>query len=149
MLGRKDLFQLILPHTHHSPSLKRVQAGTQQGRIWGQELKQKWLGLLASSPMACSTCLLIAPRTIVLRCPGVVLPSVSWALPHQSSIKKMPTDVPTNQFNGAFSQLRLPLSGLCFSSVPEFLSLSTIPAFFGLPTLWLEGQWGWPPHRHP
>jgi hypothetical protein len=36
--------------------------------------------------MACSACFLIAPRTTSL---GMVATTISWDLPHQSSIKKM------------------------------------------------------------
>jgi hypothetical protein len=41
-------------------------------------------GLLS---MACLVCFLLEPRTTS---PGVAPPTVSWTIPHQSLIKKMP-----------------------------------------------------------
>jgi hypothetical protein len=38
-------------------------------------------------PMACSACFLIEPRTTS---PGLAPPTMGWALPHQSIIKKIP-----------------------------------------------------------
>ena len=54
-----------------------------------QELMQRpWKVLLTGLlSMACSACLLKKPRATS---PGMALPTMGWALPYQSLIKKMP-----------------------------------------------------------
>jgi hypothetical protein len=55
-----------------------------QGRNWGRDHgRMLHTGLLS---LACSLCFLIHPRTT---CPGLIPPTVAWALPHQSLILKM------------------------------------------------------------
>ena len=63
--------------------------------------------LLACSPMACSTCFIIKLGTTS---PGVAPPTMGWALPHQSLIKKMPHRL-------AYS----PILWRCFLSWASFL----------------------------
>lgn len=56
---------------------------------WSQELLQKpWRVLLTDLlPMACSACFLMEPR---ITSPGMAPTTMSWALPHQSPVKKLP-----------------------------------------------------------
>jgi hypothetical protein len=58
-------------------------------------------GVLACFPMGFSACFLTAPRTTS---PGVVPPTVIWALPHRST-KKCTTSYPQANLLGTFSQL--------------------------------------------
>lgn len=79
---------------------KEVRTGTHQSRTQVAEMEAKaidgcgcWL-----APHVCSA-FLIAPRMTV---PGLALTTVSWVLPYQSSVKKMPHSVPAGQSGGAF-----------------------------------------------
>lgn len=67
-MGKRARF--ILRLSGHILSLRGVKAGTETGH-GGMLL----IGLLATT---CSTCT------------GMALPTVSWAIPYQSSVKKMP-----------------------------------------------------------
>jgi hypothetical protein len=60
-----------------------------QAETWKQELMQRpWRdGAYWLAPMACSAFFLIESRTT---CPGIAPPTMGWALPNQSPIKKMP-----------------------------------------------------------
>lgn len=71
----------------YSQSLQEAKAGT-QGRIWRQELKMRlgWVLLTGLFSMDCLVAFLIQPKTT---CPEIVPPTVGWAHPHQSLIKKM------------------------------------------------------------
>ena len=81
-LGRKDLFQLILPG--NNTSLREVREGTQVGQEpggrswwWGHE-RVLLIGLL---PIACSAWFLIDPRSTWT---GMAPPTMGWVLPiHQ------------------------------------------------------------------
>ena len=80
-LGKKRIIRPTLPHC--SPSLRGARTGTQ---TWRQELMQRpWRDAAYWLTMACSVCLLIEPRTVS---PGMA-PLTQWALPHQSTIKKI------------------------------------------------------------
>jgi hypothetical protein len=78
---RKSLFQFTLP-VDSRPSLREQEL---EGRRWCRGHG----GILLNGLflMACSACFLIEPRTT---CPGMAPPTMGWALPHQSLIKKMP-----------------------------------------------------------
>lgn len=78
----------LCQHTvlHHSPSSKKVRAGTQAGRslIAGRNL------VAGNEAEATGECCLLTCLACFLTVPGrprVVLLMVSWPLPHQSSIK--------------------------------------------------------------
>jgi hypothetical protein len=102
-LGRKGIMWLTLPH--HFFSLKEVRAGTGiRAGTWRQELMQRpWRALLTGLfLMACSTCFLIEPNTTG---PGMIPPTIDWALP-QKLVKK---GLPVALSSEAFSQVTLSL----------------------------------------
>ena len=83
-----------------------------QGKSW-QELKtwtqsrgheELLTGLLLQASLGC---FLRVPGT---SSPGIALLTVSWTLPHQSLIKKILYRLSTGQSDGAFPQLRFPLT---------------------------------------
>lgn len=78
------------------PAWKEVRAKT-QGSFLGQELKQRpWSGAAYCLLLkACLSCSLIEP--------WVAPPTMSWALPYQSLIKKMPHTVAYKQCDGDIS----------------------------------------------
>jgi hypothetical protein len=81
-LGRKGFIWLTVPY--HCSASKEVRAGTQQGRSWCRGHAggaAYWRD--SHSLIHCS---LMEPRTIS---PGMAPPTVDWALPNQSVIKKM------------------------------------------------------------
>lgn len=76
---RKGFISPYSFYTHHWEKLAKA-----QGRSWCRGHRGMLLtGLL---PIVFSTCLLIAPRTTLAT---VLPPTGIWALPHESSIKKM------------------------------------------------------------
>lgn len=63
--------------------------------------------------MACPACLLVLLRAI-----NVGVPTVIWALPHQTSVKKRcTTGLPTGHLMGTCPQLRVPFSKLLSGQV--------------------------------
>jgi hypothetical protein len=86
--GRKWFNLLTAPGS--SSLLKAVRAGTQAGQEPGGKSwcrGQRGMLLTELLLMALSACFLIEPR---ITSPGIVPPTMGWALPHQSLIKKMP-----------------------------------------------------------
>jgi hypothetical protein len=83
---RKGLIWLTLPH--HC-SLSGVRTGTHTGQESGGRCWCRGHGgvlLTGLLPTACSVCFLIERRTTS---PGMAPPTMGWALPHPSLIKKM------------------------------------------------------------
>jgi hypothetical protein len=75
---------------HVQLSRREVRQELKQGRQLEAGADAEAVGeccLLACSPMACSFCSLIEPRTTS---PEMATPTVGWALPHQSLTKKVP-----------------------------------------------------------
>lgn len=76
--------RVYFPFTSRHQFITERSQGRNSSRAgaWKRELKAIEEGCL----LACSVCFIIYTRTI---CPGVVPPTVGWAFPHQSIIKKM------------------------------------------------------------
>ena len=85
--GRKGFIDLTLPYCRSG--WESSPAGT-----WGQELMHRpWRGVAYwLAPHGCSACFLIEPRTTS---PGMTVPTMGWALPHQSLIRKCPICLPS------------------------------------------------------
>lgn len=89
--GWKSLFHI----TDHNPWLWEVKAGTQ---AWQEFWDRNWsrghgrILLTRLFLTTCSTYFLKAWKTTI---PNVTLPVMIWAIPHELSIKKGPTCLPT------------------------------------------------------
>jgi hypothetical protein len=94
-----------------SVSLREVRTGTWAGQDLGGETEAEEFhgGVLLTGLilMASSACFPIAPR---ITSPGMALLTMAWDLPHQSSIKKMPTDLPKGQSGGIVFLPKAPFS---------------------------------------
>ena len=92
-LGGEDLFNLTFPG--NSPLLKEVRAGTQTGQeCEGRSWCRGHGGVLPTDLllMVCSVCFLTEPRTTS---PGMVPPTVGWALIQQPLINALEACPPT------------------------------------------------------
>lgn len=101
-VGRKRVYLLHL--TTCSSSIWEVRVGT-QGRNLEAETEVE--AIEGHCLLACSSCFLVAPRTAN---PGVALPTVNWALPHQLSIRKCIMHLPTGQASGGIFSVEVPSS---------------------------------------
>ena len=92
----------------YSPSLREARTGTQAGLLSGGWSTGHGRMLLTGLfPMACSACWLIEPRKTN---PGMTPPTMGWALPYKSLIKKTPYRPAYSHLLEAFSPLMfLPL----------------------------------------
>lgn len=82
-----EFIWLTLLHTQRCSSLKEVGIGPETGQEPGGRSRCRGCGGEARSPQACLACFLIQSRTSR---PGTAPPTMGWALPHQSIIKKRP-----------------------------------------------------------
>lgn len=101
-VGRKRVYLLHL--TTCSPSIWEVTVGT-QGRNLEAETEVE--AVEGHCLLACSSCFLVAPRTAN---PGVALPTGSWVLPHQLSIRECITSFPAGQAGGGIFSAEGPSS---------------------------------------
>lgn len=95
----EDRFLSQLTHSNNSPPLKEVMAGSQSRNWWRSHSVLLFTIFLLTT---CSVCILIEFRTTRT---GLILPTVNWALPCQSSIMKYPIIVSIHQSNGVDTPL--------------------------------------------
>lgn len=95
----------------------RQNRGSRQEHSDRHSSRDRWAVLfMASLSLACSVCFLIPPRTT---CPGVALPTVCWAFPHQLLTKKKPTDLPAGQSVEVIPNLRFFLAQIYLGVCPS------------------------------